>query len=154
VKGEVMKKHFRSAILSVISVLLVTGALYAAGDLLRIPDNFASYPGSPMPIQQCAPTTGVYKSVGTGSKGSFANYSVASVTCLDVVGTTATGAIPVPVALKYRYNGFTTGKEKDFMILPTTGGRIWAGNGVKKIGFMPYSTATTPTTAYVVGGKM
>jgi len=135
--------------LAVMAVFIVSGIVFAAGDLFRTPGNFANQTA----IQQCAPTTGVYKAVGTGSKGSFANYSVASVACLEVVGTTATGAVPVPVALKYRYGGFTTGKETDFMVLPTTGSRLWPGNGVTKIGFMPYSSSS-PTTAYLVGGKM
>lgn len=122
----------------------------ATGDLLRTPGNIVNQ----VPIQQCAPTGTVYKAVGTGSKGSFANYTTTNISCLEVVGTTATGAVPVPVALKYRYGGFSTGHETDFMVLPSTGGRIWPGLGVTKIGFMPYSTATTPTTAYLVGGKM
>jgi hypothetical protein len=140
----------KRVLLAVLALSITSAAVYGAGDLLRTPGSLVNQTA----IQQCAPKSGVYKAIGNGAKGSFANYTTTNVSCLEVVGTTATGAVPVPVAVKYRYGGFSTGKETDFMVLSTYGGRIWPGLGVTKIGFMPYSTATTPTTAYIVGGKM
>lgn len=137
----------KKLLLALTAVIITAMGVYAAGDLARVPATVASYPGSPMAIQQYVPTAqGTVASLGTGGATVHQNVTVTSLTAIRAQGVNAsTGA---GVAIKYRIGGFTTGTETSYSQLPTTGDVIWVGPAVTTIGFQAYSTATTLNLQY------
>ena len=134
-------------IMLALGALLITAAsVYALGGLTNTPPNI--FPQNA--IQQFTATGTFYKSLGTGGQAAFANISTTTLAALRPIGYTGGPAVPVAVAVKYRVGGFVTGRENDFNILPSTGGDIWVGPNVNKIGFKAISTATG---AYISGAK-
>jgi hypothetical protein len=103
------------------------GVLYSSGD----------------PIQQCSPqATLPAKTLGTKY---FANYTTASLNCMDVYGYTGTQSVPSQVPIKFRIGGFVTGTETDFGIVGSAGKIFWPASGVAKIGFQAFSSANNTT---------
>lgn len=130
--------------LSILVVLAVTASAviaYATGSLEHTQGVLYS---SGDPIQQCAPQNTLQpKKLGTKY---FANYTAASLNCLDVYGYTGTQSAPTPTPVKFRIGGFVTGTETDFGIVSATGKVFWPASGVAKIGFQAISSANNTTT--------
>lgn len=123
-----MKKLF----LAVAAVMIVSGVVYATGDLLRTPGAIFNQ----VPIQQFAPTAIQSKTIGT--KNAYKNFSTSSLTALKYQGLLSTPTSTAQ-ALKVRVGGFVTGDETDYVV--STGDTLWMGLGVTKVGFGCFSTA-------------
>jgi hypothetical protein len=133
----------RSIHLAIIASLAVTATAviaYATGSLEHTQGVLYS---SGDPIQQCSPqATLPAKTLGTKY---FANYTTASLNCMDVYGYTGTQSAPAQVPIKFRIGGFVTGTETDFGIVNATGKILWPASGVTKIGFQAISSANNTT---------
>lgn len=132
----------RILIIAILAVALSVVIAYATGSLEHTQGVLYS---SGDPIQQCSPqNTLPAKKLGTKY---FANYTTASLNCMDVQGYTGTQSVPTQVAVKYRIGGFVTGTETDFGIVNANGKILWPASGVTKIGFQAISSANNTTVS-------
>lgn len=86
-------------------------------------------------IQGFSPSATYVKSIGTGGKAVFKNFTTSGFTAARYTARSAAG---VATSVKVRPGGFSTGTETDYFV--SSGDVDWAPSG--KIGFQAYSTAT------------